>query len=67
MNKEKVLYYCHSLKNAKEVKGLNEKNDESLYQIKIFDQDDKDVILDYLGIPSSNELLKFIVHIYIAK
>ncbi len=67
MNKDKVLYYCHSLKNAKEIKGLNDKNDESLYQIKILDQDNKDVILNYLGIPFSDELLQFIVHIYIAK
>ena len=67
MNQDKVVYYCHSLKTTKNAGGLDNKNDKSLYQIKIFDQDDKDVMLNYLGIPSTNELLKFIVHIYIAK
>ena len=60
-NNERVLYYCHSVKNDKEINSGNilDKDKEDLYQIKILDEYDKDIMLNYLGIPSENNLLKF--------
>lgn len=67
-NKEKVFYYCHSIKSNKKIEtGNRMENCDGPYQVKVYDKDDKDVILDYLGIQSENDLLKFVVHIYITK
>ena len=69
MNKDKVVYYCHSLISGnKNTIGKDKVADEEyLYQVKVLDENNKDVILDYLGISSGNELLKFVVHIYITR
>ena len=66
-NEERVVYYCHSVKNTKETYKCTNAGEEVLYQIKILDQNNKDFIMGYLGVPFENDLLKFIVHIYIAK
>ncbi len=62
--KDAVLYYCHSVNGSK----LSSRTlDNSHVQIKVMDQDNKDVVLDQLGFNENNELIKFVVHIMLRK
>lgn len=62
--KDAVLYYCH---NIKESMISSRKLDNSHIQVKVMDQDNKDVVLDQLGFKEENELIKFVVHIMLRK
>ncbi|MFC2137059.1 hypothetical protein ACFLTE_02685 [Bacteroidota bacterium] len=62
--KDAVLYYCH---NVKEEMIPSRSDDNSFIQIKVLDQDNKDVVLDQLGFNEENELIKFVVHIMLRK
>jgi len=62
--KDAVLYYCY---NVKEPIISSKSLDNSYIQVKVLDQDNKDVVLDQLGFKEENELVKFVVHIMLRK
>lgn len=67
MAKNGILYYYHSLESNKENNTNTGEKKDSPIIVKVLDENDKDIMLNILGIPPENDLLKFAVHIYIAK